>query len=277
MKSPYTGIGFASTLRALIATAAILATGAHDARSEEVAALLDQAITAYEHAMATPERDARVAAFGNAERLFEAVVERGAENADIQTNLGSAALQAEHLGKAILAYRRALLLEPRLARARQNLEHARRLLPKAIPTPATTGGLFDSFFFWHHSASRSLRAKAAAVCFALSILGLASSIYWRTPVPRVLGMPFALAWIGLLASLVLDPANDAHLEAVVVGRDVQARAADSINAPTLFGEPLPAGTEVRILEDRHPWIQIELANGRNAWIKDSATQRLRAE
>jgi uncharacterized protein YgiM (DUF1202 family) len=33
---------------------------------------------------------------------------------------------------------------------------------------------------------------------------------------------------------------------------------------------LPGGTEVRILETRSPWLRVRLANGRDAWVAESA-------
>ena len=68
--------------------------------------------------------------------------------------------------------------------------------------------------------------------------------------------------------------RNARNEGVVIGRDAVARAADSINAPSRFGEPLPAGTEVTILEDRGGWLQISLHNGRNAWLTQSQVERI---
>ena len=81
----------------------------------------------------------------------------------------------------------------------------------------------------------------------------------------------------LLISLTLDPARAARHEAVVVVDEALARAADSINAPRRFAEPLPAGSEVQILEDRGGWLQIELYNGRNAWLTASALERIALE
>jgi hypothetical protein len=78
----------------------------------------------------------------------------------------------------------------------------------------------------------------------------------------------------LIASLAFDPARDAWQEGVVVVEEATARSADSINAPRRFGDLLPGGTEVRILEDRGGWLQIELYNGRNAWLTASNVERI---
>ena len=55
---------------------------------------------------------------------------------------------------------------------------------------------------------------------------------------------------------------------------LRQRVADSINAPRRFTDALPGGTEIRILENRGGWFQIELHNGRNAWVTASSVARI---
>ncbi len=236
--------------------------------------VLEQAIEAYTLALNTEDRDARLEGFRAAERLFGRVVERGAESPDLYTNLGNAALQAERPGHAILAYRRALRLDPDHARALQNLEHARTLLPDWVPRPEP-GGVLDSFFFWHRTVSSSERAIASALCFALAGLLVAAAIRLRQPVLRNLALLPGAVWLALVASLLLDPAAREGDQAVVTADEVVARAADSALAPSPFPAPLPGGVEVRILEERSPWVRIRLANGRDAWVAGSAISRVR--
>ena len=173
----------------------------------------------------------------------------------------------------MLAYRRALRLEPGLERAQQNLQHARSLLPEWVPTPKGAG-LLDSFFVWHKTTSTALRANLAALAFAVALLCIAASVYFRVGPPRYVASMAALVWLVLIASLAFDPARAARRDGVVVVEEAAARAADSINAPRRFGELLPGGTEVRILEDRGGWLQIELFNGRNAWLTASSVERI---
>ena len=56
----------------------------------------------------------------------------------------------------------------------------------------------------------------------------------------------------------------------MIADETVARAADSALAPSTLPAPLPGGVEVRILERRSPWIRIRLANGRDAWVAESA-------
>jgi tetratricopeptide (TPR) repeat protein len=211
--------------------------------------------------------------FRRAERLFARVLEDGFQSPELYTNLGNSALQAEHLGAAVLAYRRALRLDPDHARALQNLEHARELMPEWVPRPEA-GGLLDTFFFWHRTLSTAERSLAAAACFALAALLVAASIRTGLSVFRNLALLPGLVWLALLASLVLDPTARATDEAVATADELVARVADSPLAPSPLPAPLPGGAEVRILEERPPWIRVRLANGRDAWVAASGISRV---
>lgn len=228
-----------------------------------------QAVTAYAHAQDLSDRQARLAGFQRAERLFQGLLEAVPETADLHANLGTAALQAEHLGSAVLAFRRALRLDPDHARALQNLRHARTLLPPWVPRPRQAG-VFDDFFFWHQAFSLSERRSAAAISFLLAALGIAATIRWRSALARNVTVLPLLVWVGMVVSLWIQGESSMDRQGVIIARETIARASDSHNAPTRFAQPLPGGAEVEILERRHPWTKIGLANGRNAWIRDSA-------
>lgn len=230
---------------------------------------LDQALAAYAEALDTPDHDRRVQGFRRAELLFARAVDEAGGTPALYTNLGNAALLAERLGPAVLAYRRALALDPDARRALQNLEHVRTLLPEWVPRPESVG-VFDTFFSWHRTLARGDRRLAAALGFALAACLLAGSIHWRQATLRGVALLPALVWLALLASLWLDPASELREEAVVVAPEAVARAADSPLAPSALPAPLPGGVELRILERRPPWVRVRLANGRDAWVAESA-------
>jgi len=247
--------------------AAIAVGSASGSAQTPDAEALEEAIASYRAALDTSERDARLEGFRSAERSFARVAAGGASNPELYTNLGNAALQAEHLGAAVLAYRRALAIDPDHPRAVQNLEYVRTLLPDWVPKPEP-GGLLDSFFFWHRTLARSDRALGAAIGFAIAALLLAAALRFRQPALRTAAILPALVWAALIASVSLGGAR--LDEAVVIADETVARAADSALAPSALPAPLPGGVEVRILERRSPWIRIRLANGRDAWVAESA-------
>jgi tetratricopeptide (TPR) repeat protein len=230
---------------------------------------VEEAIASYRAALDDSKRDSRLEGFRKAERLFSRVANGGASNPELYTNLGNAALQAEHLGAAVLAYRRALAIDPDHPRAVQNLEYVRTLLPEWVPKPEP-GGLLDSFFFWHKTLAGSDRALGAAIAFAVGAFLLAAAIRFGQSTLRTAAILPVLVWAALIASVAVDLGGARLDEAVVIADETVARAADSALAPSTLPAPLPAGVEVRILERRSPWIRIRLANGRAAWVAESA-------
>ena len=259
------------TLAALAISLGVRAESSPPARSLEQT--LSGAVESYTRGLNTERRDPRLEEFRRSQRLFASVVEQGVETADLYTNVGNAALQAEDLGGAVLAYRRALRLDADHPRALQNLDHVRSLLPAWVPRPQPAG-LLDSLFFWHRTVPASLRELLAAGCFALAALLVASGTWWRQSGLRNAAILPGLAWVALAGSVLLDPGGDLREEAVVTVSEVVARAADSSLAPSVFPQPLPGGVELRILEERSPWLRVRLANGRDAWLNQSSVTRV---
>jgi hypothetical protein len=169
----------------------------------------------------------------------------------------------------VLAYRRALAIDPDHPRAVQNLEYARTLLPEWVPKP-THEGLLDTFFFWHRTFARSDRLLGGAAAFTLAALLSACAIRFRQPALRTAAILPALVWLVLLASAIADSSSGIADDAVIIADEAVARAADSALAPSALPAPLPGGTEIRVLERRSPWFRVRLANGRDAWVAESA-------
>jgi hypothetical protein len=184
------------------------------------------------------------------------------------TNVGTAALQAEHLGTAILAYRRALVLDPDHRHAHQNLAHARDLLPAWVPRPESRGFL-DSFLAYEKSLSAGERRGAAALAFLAAALLLGAALATGNGALRLFTVFPMLVWGLLVASQTLTPPDRS---AVLTAAETVARASDSRNAPARFSEPLPAGTEVVLAEVRGEWTRIVLADGRDAWVASAAVE-----
>jgi tetratricopeptide (TPR) repeat protein len=234
---------------------------------------LRRALDAYSAALAESDRDARLAGFARAERGFASLVADGVETAALFTNLGNAALQAQHPGRAVLAYHRALALEPDASTARQNLAHVRSRLPAWVPRRDAGEGAQRLLFY--RQIDPETRATVAAICFAAMAGCVGLAVRRREGAFRGLAIAFGLAWASGIVSLVYDAQAGRDDLAVVIADDVPARSADSTLSPLALPEPLPAGVEVEILEERGGWARVRLANGRDVWIRGSAVERVR--
>jgi len=226
---------------------------------------------AYARAMDEPDRDRRVGAFQEAATLLEELSTEYPRAPEVTADWGNAALGARDLGRAVLAYRRALALDPGLSRARLNLAWARGRLSSAAPVPGGGGGGADSLL----AGVRALPARSRLL-FAAGLFAAAALLLVPTgPTARGLRLSaatLALAWAGLLASVLLEP--DPRLDAVLLREGVVLRSADSAGAPPVLGRPLPAGAEVRVVEERAPYARVELADGARGWVPASALGRV---
>jgi tetratricopeptide (TPR) repeat protein len=99
------------------------------ALAEPAADPLARARDAYQSALGEADRAARTRAFGRAATLYRALTAQWPDRPELLTDWGNAALGASDLGTAVLAYRRALRLDPGLERAQVNLAWARDQQP----------------------------------------------------------------------------------------------------------------------------------------------------
>ncbi len=227
-----------------------------------------EAIETYRTAMNSVSRDERLRLFQRAELLFARLVTgpQGIQNPSLYTNLGNAALQAEHLGTAVLSYRRALHIDPSQQQARQNLEHARSRLPDWIPN-VTAPKQFDTFFVGLNFISLQKRRLLAATMFFVACALLAFSMRWQHSLLRNTASLLLVFWAVLLAATFWQHFRPPVSAAVVTRPETIARAADATNAPPRFSEPLPGGTEVHVELQRDGWAHIRLADGRDGWVR----------
>ncbi len=266
-----------ATLILLLALVGHVTTPGH-AGSTETEAVLQRATAAYTEAMEIRDRDQRLQAFLVAEQLYRQIM-AGADqfapvhNAPLYVNLGNAALQAERIGPAIVAYRRALLLDPAHQQARQNLAYARAVLPEWSRVESASG-LADTLFVWRAIYSRPQILSLAAVCFLGAASLLSASFIRRQPLWRHLAIVPSLGWLVLVASIAAGHNDRLETEAVVISHELVMHAADSENSPRRLSSPLPSGAEVRIIREREQWAEIEVSGGRTGWVLNSGLERV---
>jgi tetratricopeptide (TPR) repeat protein len=230
-------------------------------------ARLQQALAEYAAGLREADRSERLARFARAERAFASLVEDGVETAPLWTNLGNAALQAGHTGRAVLAYQRALRLDFDAHGARQNLAHVRERLPAWVPRPVDPEGRGSGFD--PRRIAPGIRQMGAGLAFFL--VALFSFLFVRRgeTVWRALALLSLVVWLLIVASLFADARSGQSEWAVVTVDEAIARSADSSLAALALPDPLPSGVEVRRLERRGDWARVRLGNGRDVWVRAS--------
>lgn len=247
----------------LATSAAAIAPPAHAGPEPEAIA---EARAHYQAALAETDGLRRVRLFARAERTLRDVAATHPQAVELQVDWGNAALGARDFGNAALAYRRALRAAPGNERAAANLSWLRNRLPVWLPRPASAGTL-DSLLFWRGRFTATQLHLIGAAAFAVAALALAAWFQMRRRGLRAIALAAAIVWLGSTGSAL---ATGTATGAVVLTDGALLRSADSVGASPAFANPLPAGTEVAVLETRPGWHRVSLADATKGWLPTSA-------
>jgi len=197
--------------------------------------------------------------YAEAAARYQSLVDGGLRSGAVLYDLGNAYLKAGERGRAIAAYRRALLYRPRDPYLHANLAAAR------ATGVAESRPLWHHILFWHDWVSYPgkfhLLALGATLAFLLNVMALF--------LPRL--RPLAWAALALTALLALSAAfayDEVALtgHGVVVAEGAVARKGNAESFAPAFTEPLPEGTEFTVLDRRDGWLLIRLPNGPEGWV-----------
>ena len=243
----------------------------------ELVGLLEEAKSLFRQAneKAATDSDSATDLYRKAIMRYERIIrDGGIENGGLYYNIGNAYFRMEDIGRAILNYRRALRYLPNDPNLHQNLDHARaRRLVTVEESPEKK--ILQTIFFWHYDMSTRIRSVLFAVFFVTIWLAAGLRIFIkRQSTVWIVGISSILA-AALLTSLLIETAQNQNIKAGVVLIDaVIARKGDSESYEPSFKDPLHAGTEFTLLENRQDWYHIELVNGRECWIPKRSAELL---
>ncbi len=239
---------------------------------EQLSSLLQEANAAFQAANAAPNPDTAKPLYDKAILLYEKLIDQGGiHNAKLYYNLANAYLLKEDLGRAILNYRRAEQLDRSDLNIRKNLAFARSRRADRVET-STQKRVLGTLFFWHYDFSLRTKLLLATLSFA-SLCGVSTLIVWRgrgsaTLLAAVLS---DVLWLAFTASTLIETKQAAATRSgVITAVEVVARQGDGPNYPPSFKDPLHAGLEFELREQRPGWLHIELSNGTDAWIPADA-------
>jgi tetratricopeptide (TPR) repeat protein len=250
----------------------LLAVAGSDDASRPVlddAALLREAEQAFRIGTSASTPEAQAVAFRQAAEHYEALRERGCQNAALFRNQGNAYLLAEDLPQAILAFRRGLRLAPGDADLQAGLAQARaRVLypssesfgrppvehwPPALPHP-----------------SLGMLLLLTAALYTLGCLGVARWFMLRRRAALVLaGGAFLFASVAAAAVLYtcMERRDAITYPIVIVNEDdVILRKGPGARYEKRSDLKLHRGIEGRLRFERAGWLQVQLAGGEVGWM-----------
>ncbi len=238
---------------------------------EQLYALLNEANTTFQQANAAADRpDAARQLYEKAVLLYEKIIDQGkVQNAGLYYNLANAYLLKEDIGRAILNYRRAEKLDGADVNIQKNLAFARSRRVDTVEVGARKRVL-ETLFFWHYDLSLKTKVFLACLSFAALCIGLTLMVWLgRRPVAVTVAILSGVLLLCFLASTVIETGRQANTRyGVITAGEVVARQGDGPNYPPSFKDPLHAGTEFQLVEQRPGWFHIILSNGSEAWIPD---------
>jgi hypothetical protein len=255
-------------LVALLLSAGLVILGDSPALSD--AALLEQAEAAFqEGAKLRDQPRAAQSYFHTAAYNFEALWHRGIRNASLCRNEGNAALLANELPRAILAYRRGLALDPGDNFLRDALAHAR--LKVAYPETGSFGRPpTENRPPWLPLLGPRKLLWATAFTYGLGLLTLTRWYMTRGEGLLALSLASFLGTVVLATGVVVEEWHAReqieHPPVVIAEDGVLLRKGNGLLYPPRADMPLNRGVEATLLSARGEWLQIELSSGEAGWI-----------
>lgn len=194
---------------------------------------------------------------------------------ELYYNLGNAYFKQGELGKSILAYERALRLQPHFKDAQYNLQFAQNMIVDNIEDQ-------NNFFLkqWIISLRNLLSLTSwTYLSIALFIFALIAAFVFAFTRPIALRKTgFHLMWLSLLFSIFcfcfaanLHRRNIQRTEAIVMQGAVNAKSSPDRSGTDLF--TLHEGTKVHIRSVVSNWAEIEVGNNRG-WVNLDTIERI---
>ena len=208
--------------------------------------------------------------------LYETLLSEGVHSDKLYYNLGNSWFKQGRMGKAILNYNRALLLDPMDEDTQYNLAMANaRIVDKidAVPEFFLKGWLRDLGLLLSSNAWAVLGLVFLGLTFAAVILWLLSNTLTLRKVGfygGLLSLFFCLACTFYAhfqrTRLLYSP------EAVVMNLVAPVKSSPGSGSKDIF--VLHEGTKVRMLERLDGWTEIVLSDGNKGWITSNAIEAI---
>jgi len=212
------------------------------------------------------------AQYKEATHKFESLIRQGYSSAAIYYNLGNSFYQIGSTGKAIWAFEKARLLDPRDSDIEWNLSLLRKQL-----TDKPEGQGF-SIIGWFANRLRPFRSNELAFIFSfgcgLLFLSLMAYLVWvsnRKPLRRLISLMAVIVLIAFMG-VVVRWNELRNAEAIIIDREVYARYGPSPEATRAF--LLHEGTKVALVTESGSWWFIQFDEKQKGWLPKEAVLNL---
>jgi tetratricopeptide (TPR) repeat protein len=203
--------------------------------------------------------------FEEARANYLQLISSGVVAPELFFNLGNVWLKEGEQGRAILNFRRSLVLNPNFTAAQQNLDSVLRSVGNVEEHSLYTWLALRSDF-WLALTTIFFWLTAIAVLFGIANqrLSTASKLGLLLIGPVFVLSLAATLWVG-------DGMKDPNL-AVVVDQSADVRYGPAASSRTVV--TMGAGQELRLIEERGSWTLCRLHSGLSGWIPSQSVERI---
>lgn len=214
--------------------------------------------------------------YQGAANQYEDILRKGSESASLYYNLGCAYFKLDKLAPSILNFERAHLLDPSNDDVTTNLEMARsKVVDEIDPVDRFFMlRLYDSVCSWISSNAWAYWSLAFFYLF-LAMVGL----FFFSRVSSLKKVSFftgIFAFLLTLATMSFASSSKEkatlHDYAVIFSATVTVKGSPEDTGKDVF--VLHEGTKVKVKRVHNKWMEIQLADGRVGWLKESVAERI---
>ena len=198
---------------------------------------------------------------------YRKIIDQGnIQNGKLYYNIGNIYFKTKDIGRAMLNYKKAEKYLGNDINLQKNLAFARQMRQDKIDVKQETK-ILNTVFFWHYDLSSKTRLFLFFGIFCLVWLFAGIRIFVKRPFFKGAAAVTGALSVMFAASLGVEYiARENTIEGVVISEKSVARKGNSVSYEPSFTNPLHAGTEFTVLDDRGTWIQVQLPDDRTCWL-----------
>ena len=213
--------------------------------------------------------------YAEASNTYNRILDQGFTHSNLYYNLGNTYYQLGWLGYAIWAYEKGLKLKPGDRDLKFNLKVANARIVDRVEVP-------EAFFLlkWYDALKR--RFSPAQWLNVISLIFLFSGILYiifrftLSPLSKLLKQltVFGIVITFTIGVIFIDRYFEVleKEEAIVVASEGNVYSTPSNMGNLIF--IVHAGTQISVVSSQEPWIEIELIDGKQGWIRSEKIKSL---